>query len=112
MIRVRIWRHHDRPVRYRISGHAGAAPHGKDIVCAAVSALAQTALIGLEDHLGLKPKVVLDDDEGLLDVSLPDVSSDSRLEQGSTDIIETMMLGLTSMAQSYPDYIEIEQIFK
>ena len=30
-----------------ISGHANASPHGTDIVCAAVSAIYQTALLGL-----------------------------------------------------------------
>jgi hypothetical protein len=29
-------------------GHANAAPHGQDIVCAAVSAILQTAALGLE----------------------------------------------------------------
>ncbi len=30
-----------------ITGHANASPHGSDIVCAAVSAIYQTALLGL-----------------------------------------------------------------
>lgn len=108
MIQVRVWRHRGCPTRYRVSGHAGAAPYGEDIVCAAVSALAQTTLIGLEEHLGLKPRVTLDDD-GLLDVTLPSIP-DGRLKQGSADLIETMLLGLESLARSYPESIEIEQI--
>jgi uncharacterized protein YsxB (DUF464 family) len=31
-----------------VKGHAGYAPHGQDIVCAAVSAILQTAVLGLE----------------------------------------------------------------
>jgi uncharacterized protein YsxB (DUF464 family) len=31
-----------------VKGHAGYAPHGHDIVCAAVSAILQTAVLGLE----------------------------------------------------------------
>lgn len=32
-----------------IKGHAGYAEHGKDIVCAGVSTLVQTMLLGLEN---------------------------------------------------------------
>lgn len=31
-----------------VKGHAGYAPHGQDIVCAAVSAILQTAVLGIE----------------------------------------------------------------
>ena len=36
---------------FRVHGHSGTAPKGRDIVCAGVSALAQTALLGLGRHL-------------------------------------------------------------
>lgn len=35
-------------VHLDVSGHAGHAAYGEDIVCAAVSAIVQTALLGLE----------------------------------------------------------------
>ena len=31
-----------------VNGHANYAPHGQDIVCAGVSAIVQTTLLGLE----------------------------------------------------------------
>lgn len=31
-----------------IDGHAGSAPHGLDIVCAAISAISGTAVLGLQ----------------------------------------------------------------
>ena len=42
MIRVNI-----TPTSIQISGHAGYDVHGKDIVCASVSAILQTAQLGL-----------------------------------------------------------------
>ena len=33
----------------RICGHAGYAEHGKDIVCAAVTALSQTLIMSVEE---------------------------------------------------------------
>ena len=44
MIEVRI-----RPERIEISGHAGYAEPGKDIVCAAVTALTQTLIQSIEN---------------------------------------------------------------
>ena len=38
-----------RPGHITIDGHAGYAPHGQDIVCAAVSALVQTFLASVEE---------------------------------------------------------------
>ena len=44
MIEVRI-----RPERIEISGHAGYAEPGKDIVCAGVTALTQTLIQSIDD---------------------------------------------------------------
>ncbi|AMA72768.1 ribosomal protein [Aneurinibacillus sp. XH2] len=58
-------------------GHANYAEHGKDIVCAAVSAIMQTALLGLQaiaeqypEHVSLKvtEKKGERKDEEILDV--------------------------------------------
>ena len=35
---------------YKVSGHAGYAEEGMDIICSAVSALTQAPLLGLERH--------------------------------------------------------------
>jgi uncharacterized protein YsxB (DUF464 family) len=35
-------------IRIRVSGHAGAGPHGYDLVCAAVSALTQSLELNAE----------------------------------------------------------------
>lgn len=47
-------------------GHADYAPHGQDIVCAAVSVIMQTALLGLESLAATYPNHVeiIDIEEG------------------------------------------------
>ena len=40
---------------YKVSGHAGFAAAGEDIVCGAVSVLTQTPILGLEQHLKCQP---------------------------------------------------------
>lgn len=42
-----------------IKGHAGYAPHGQDIVCAAISAIAQTAVLGIESIAATYPEHVV-----------------------------------------------------
>ena len=51
-----------------VSGHAGYARHGEDIVCAAVSILSQTILIGLVEVL--KQDVRYEISDGYLEFSL------------------------------------------
>lgn len=47
MIRV-IARATDGFLSLTVSGHSEAAPKGQDVICAAVSAITQTALLGLQ----------------------------------------------------------------
>ena len=54
MIKVLITQH-----KIHVTGHAGMAPYGADIVCAAVSALTQTLIEGLKNIacMGLSARV-------------------------------------------------------
>lgn len=57
MIRITVAREGDTHT-LTITGHAGAAPKGQDIVCAWVSAVYQTALLGLEAVANKHPEFV------------------------------------------------------
>ena len=48
MIKVIITKKNDDIIKVECSGHAEFADYGKDIVCAGVSSITQTALIGLK----------------------------------------------------------------
>ena len=48
MITIRLWRLADGSINgFAVNGHADYAPKGQDIICAAVSAVTQAALLGL-----------------------------------------------------------------
>jgi uncharacterized protein YsxB (DUF464 family) len=49
----------DGQMKIEAAGHANYAEHGKDIVCAAVSAIMQTALLGLQAVAEQYPEHVL-----------------------------------------------------
>lgn len=83
-----------------VIGHANTAPHGHDIVCAGISALTQTAIIGLERYLGRQ--ISLDIASGKLIVTLKD-SPDNL----TGAILETMVLGLREIAKLNPANVRI-----
>ncbi|WP_346355923.1 ribosomal-processing cysteine protease Prp [Azotosporobacter soli] len=101
MITIEIERDKSRSISgFTVRGHSGTAPRGQDIVCAGVSALTQTAVLGLNRHL--KRELQLDIKPGLLALVLqdaPDVMTDA--------ILETMLLGLNEIAKSSSDSVRI-----
>ena len=101
MITIEIGRTADRAIqKVKVSGHAHAAPHGQDIVCAGVSALVQSAVYGLERHLGRPISVRQKQDEFLLELlEQPDQLTDA--------ILETMLLGLAAIAKLHPASVRV-----
>ncbi len=105
MIKVEIWEQGpNRLAGFRISGHAGFAAHGHDIVCAAVSALGQTTVLALNHYLAVKPLVQVGD--GNLDCRLAD-GMDSAEEQVAQILLHTMWMGLEAIQDNYQDYIRV-----
>lgn len=94
-----------RIAAFQVEGHAGFAEAGTDVVCAAVSALAQTAVLGLEHHLVTPPAVEVAD--GPLRCQLPDLPVADR--ERAEVILRTMCLGLTAIAETYHKYLRIKK---
>jgi uncharacterized protein YsxB (DUF464 family) len=105
MIRVDLYSSDEGLRGFRIQGHAGAAPAGEDVVCAGVSAVAQSALLGLDAFLpgGFDWDLRAD---GRIDCFLARALSP---EEGRVAeiILGTLRLGLESMESSYGKYIKI-----
>ncbi len=89
---------------YQVSGHAGYAEAGQDIICSAVSALTQAPVMGLERYLKLQPSYTFNEDDGVLKVALN--SAPDGLTQA---ILETMACGLESIARQCPQYVRIKE---
>jgi len=105
MIRVAFWQGAGGLLGgFRVQGHAGYRPKGEDIVCAAVSALAQTAVISLKDQLPVAPEVNIRD--GALECRLPASLNPAAQEQAQV-ILRTIELGLKAIASDYEQYVTI-----
>lgn len=89
---------------FRVEGHTGYADHGQDIICAGISAITQTALVGLLNYLEKKP--VYEREGGLLTCTLgSDLSDDDALK--AQVILGTMEMGLREIEFQYQDFIEM-----
>ncbi|MEW6525017.1 MAG: ribosomal-processing cysteine protease Prp [Bacillota bacterium] len=87
---------------FAVGGHAGYAEAGQDIVCAAVSAITQTAVLGLEQFCGTGVYCAIE--PGSLVCRL---SSPAQQPGPAWYIVETMLLGLTEIAREHPKYLRI-----
>lgn len=91
------------------SGHTGFGEAGEDIVCAGVSTLLQSALLGLLQVVGINVKYSVDEEKGSLRFTLP--QNLSQQERHDADIVlGTMMCGLQDFYTEYSDYINLEVI--
>lgn len=87
---------------FLIRGHAGYAESGRDIVCAAVTAVAETALLGLRKVARVEVEVRRR--PGLLVCRLPPAAAQGESAQA---ILETMACGLADIAADYGAHLEV-----
>lgn len=90
-------------------GHAGSDEAGKDIVCAAISALTLTLVNALREERDIQFDFDIDEAEGLLrvsGVSCWGVVSRKRAE----DYFRMATIGLRAIAQNYPEYVSIKEV--
>lgn len=91
---------------FSVTGHSGYAKEGNDIVCAAVSALAQAAVMGLSEIAG--QNVGHSQDKGnLICTMTPGEDASKRLKAEA--ILSTFILGIQSIAAQYPKYVKLIQ---
>jgi uncharacterized protein YsxB (DUF464 family) len=107
MTEIVIVRKNNRINHISCSGHTGYGIEGEDIVCAAISSIVQTALLGLLQVSGINVKFTRNDEKGLLDFSLPEGLSE-RQKIESNAILETMLCGIEDLSTEYSDYIKLE----
>lgn len=90
-------------------GHSGYAESGSDIVCAAISAVVQTALLGLLSVVKVSVKYRVDEEQGGLQIELPSMLTESENHDAQI-VLFTMLCGLTDINTEYSDYMNLEVI--
>lgn len=82
-----------------ISGHAGYAEPGKDIICAGATALTETLVKSLEDLT--EDEIEYDISPGRADIKYKNLSESGQL------LVDSFFLGICLIAADFPDYIKI-----
>jgi len=105
MIRIRIKGVKGQIESFLIWGHARYARRGADIICAGVSAVATTAVMGLaESFPGKVYYSILP--QGLIYCRLSDDFPEDRKNEAQA-ILAAMALGLKAIRRSHWDYIDL-----
>ncbi|MEC0225580.1 ribosomal-processing cysteine protease Prp [Paenibacillus alba] len=95
---------------YVVAGHAEYDVPGKDLVCAAVSAVSVGTFNSIESLTGVIP--IHEMERGLLDVTIPESTRDMVETWNQVQLIlESMVVMLQTIEQNYGDYITIETIY-
>ena len=80
-------------------GHANSAPHGEDLVCAAVSGILLGGINALkEDHYQLKS----DEEKGIIELY-----NLGKMSQHDTIVIETIVSQLSSISRDNKKFLKV-----
>lgn len=88
-----------RKDRLTVSGHAGYAAGGEDIICAAVTALSVTLVKSIEDLTD--DKIEYDVQPGWVDIKYRDLSEKAKA------LVDSFFIGICLVADEFPECIRI-----
>ena len=104
---VKVTKVNDRIKTIECDGHTGYGVEGEDIVCAAVSSIVQTAVLGVMSVAGVNADYRINEERGWLKLTLPDKLTSSQIHDAEV-ILKTMMLGISDLHESFSDFVELE----
>lgn len=107
MINIKVVKNKQNIVSIEITGHSGYAVSGQDIVCAAVSSIAQTLILGLKRVLKVKVDAQVDEDAPYLFVNVAGLL-DAQMQQAQI-LMQTALIGLKEVQTGYTKYIKIKE---
>ncbi|MBO5197568.1 MAG: ribosomal-processing cysteine protease Prp [Lachnospiraceae bacterium] len=96
MITVSVYTKDGKMTGFSVSGHAGFARRGSDIVCAAASVLVLNTINAVESFTEDTFQYEEDEEKGLIDFRiLSDMTPETEL------LLKTLMLGLSGIQEEY-----------
>lgn len=96
MIQAIVKKKDNQVIGFHIEGHSGYEDRGKDIVCAAVSALAINCVNSIDAFTEDRCVVESDEERGMIDLLIKDdISGSAEL------LLKSLVLGLEEISKSY-----------
>ena len=87
-------------------GHANYAEEGKDVVCAAITALTEAMMQRVTGRSCWQPAYGINKEKAIVRVSLTPRSR--HAEETAREMLETVCAGYREVADLYPDYVRFE----
>ena len=94
MIEVKVRKNH-----IEVSGHAGHAPPGQDIVCAGMTALVQTLAESIQALT--EDTITYEISPGRADIQC------GNLSESSKTLVDSFFIGVCMIADEFPDHVRI-----
>ena len=107
MTKVNIFRKDNKIFEVECDGHTNYGEKGEDIVCASLSSIVQTSVLGLLMIAELELDMKRDDERGYLKFTLPEKLGQKQDIQACA-ILDTMVCGMSDLYESFSDFIELE----
>lgn len=107
MTNVCITKKNGEIVKVVCDGHTNYGVSGEDIVCAALSSIVQTAVLGVLTIAGVNLDLQRNEDRGYLSFEVPNNISQTQRHDVSV-ILNTMLCGISDLREGYSDFVELE----
>ena len=91
---------------FSAKGHSGYAPAGEDIVCAAVTSAVRLVECTVNDVMGLRAAVKVQEKTASISLRLPGGLS-AVAEDACQSLLTGLMVYLTQLHDEYPGHIEV-----
>ncbi|MDD3401157.1 MAG: ribosomal-processing cysteine protease Prp [Eubacteriales bacterium] len=105
MVTVTTLRENGEPVGFRLKGHAEHGDYGYDLVCAAISGVVQTTILGITEVLKADAGFSLEENNTSCVLS-KDATEDEQRDTAL--LINTMLKGLEAIENAYPGTLKFD----
>ncbi len=113
MVKITFFKRDGVYYGFRETGHAEFDDTGKDIVCAAVSAMTMLVINAIEVSYASNVEYSIDEDTADIEVkaygALPGNSEDFAKQYAISGLIQAYYLQLVDMLEDYDEYLNVEE---
>lgn len=103
MTKIKFFKKQDSITGFECSGHT------KEILCAALSGMTQSCMIGLTHVLKIKVLVKRNDNDGYLKIELPKKIDQEKMKLSQV-LFNTLLISIEDLIDGYSKYISMEVI--
>ena len=105
MVNIVLYKKDGLYFKYEALGHANYDVYGKDIVCAGISAIAQTIMMGLDEISSINHDL----SGGKIEVIVQD---EDIAREGVQALFKAFDLGIKAIEDEYPEYVKLKIVNK